>query len=72
MVTFGWRTASVPWTKKKGVSLVARLGEVRLPHSAHGSSSTHFSMLLQVIIGAGLETLRISALALSTWSLLSR
>jgi hypothetical protein len=31
-----------PCTKKKSVSLVARLGEVRLPHSVHGSSSIHF------------------------------
>jgi hypothetical protein len=36
------RTASAPYTMKKGVSPVARLGDVRLPHSAHGSSSIHF------------------------------
>jgi hypothetical protein len=38
----GARTASAPYTKKKGVSPVAQLGDVRLPHSAHGSSSIHF------------------------------
>jgi hypothetical protein len=31
-----------PYTMKKGVSPVALLGEVRLPHSAHESSSIHF------------------------------
>jgi hypothetical protein len=50
--------ASAPYTKKKGVSPVARLGDVRLPHSAHGSSSIHFfAMLLYAVIGAHLETL---------------
>jgi hypothetical protein len=42
MVTSGGRTASTPYTKKKGVTLVARVGDVWLPHSAHGSSSIHF------------------------------
>jgi hypothetical protein len=42
MVTSEGRTTSTPYTMKKGVSPVARLGEVRLPHSAHGSSSIHF------------------------------
>jgi hypothetical protein len=41
MVTSGGRTASAPYTMKKGVSPVARLGDVRLPHSAHGSSSIY-------------------------------
>jgi hypothetical protein len=42
MVTFGGRTVSTPYTMKKCVSLMARLGEVWLPHSAHESSSIHF------------------------------
>jgi hypothetical protein len=42
MVTPGEWMALAPYTKKKGVSLVARLGDVRLPHNAHGSSSIHF------------------------------
>jgi hypothetical protein len=42
MVTSEGRTASAPYTMKKGVSPVARMGEIRLPHSAHGSSSIHF------------------------------
>jgi hypothetical protein len=42
MVTSGGRTALAPYTMKKGVSPVAQLGEVRLPHSAHGSSSIYF------------------------------
>jgi hypothetical protein len=68
MVTSEGKTASAPYTKKKGVSpVLARLGEVRLPHSAHGSSSTHFfAMALQAIVCASLKTLSISALALST------
>jgi hypothetical protein len=41
-VTSGGRTASAPYTMKKGVSPVARQGEVRLPHTAHESSSIHF------------------------------
>jgi hypothetical protein len=41
-VTSGGRTTSAPYTMKKGVSLVAQLGDVQLPHSAHGSSSIHF------------------------------
>jgi hypothetical protein len=41
-VTSGGRIASAPYTKNKGVSLIARLGDVRLPHNAHGSSSIHF------------------------------
>jgi hypothetical protein len=32
-------TASTPYTKKKGISPVARLEDVRLAHSARGSSS---------------------------------
>jgi hypothetical protein len=39
---FRGRTALAPYTKKKVVSLVARLGDVLLPHSVHGSSSIHF------------------------------
>jgi hypothetical protein len=39
---FWGRTASAPYTKKKGVSPVARLGDVRLPHSMHESSLIHF------------------------------
>jgi hypothetical protein len=31
----------IPYTKKKGVSSVAQLGDVRLPHSAHESSLLH-------------------------------
>jgi hypothetical protein len=58
MVTSGGRTASTPYIEKKGVSPVARLGEVRLAHSAHGSSSTHFfAMLLQAIVCVSPETL---------------
>jgi hypothetical protein len=72
MVTFGGRTASAPYTMKKGVSPVARLGEVWLPHCAHGSSSIHFlpcffkSSYVRV-----LRPFSISALACSTYSLLS-
>jgi hypothetical protein len=36
---FRGRMASTSYTKKKGVSLMARLGDVQLPHSAHGTSS---------------------------------
>jgi hypothetical protein len=36
------RTTSALYTKKKGVSLVAELGELWLPHSMHESSSTYF------------------------------
>jgi hypothetical protein len=46
MVTSGGSTASAPYTMKKGVSLMARLGDVRLPHSVHGSSSIHFLAML--------------------------
>jgi hypothetical protein len=42
MVTFEGRTALAPYHKKKDVSPVAQLGEVRFPHTAHRSSSTHF------------------------------
>jgi hypothetical protein len=42
MVTSEGRMASAPYTKKKGVSPVARLGDIRLPYSAHKSSSIHF------------------------------
>jgi hypothetical protein len=57
MVIFEGRTASALNTKKKGVSPVGRLGNVCLPHSAHGSSSIHFAMLLQAIISVSLDTL---------------
>jgi hypothetical protein len=57
MVTSGGRTASTLYTKKKGVSPVSRLSDVRLTHSAHRSSSIHFfAMLLQAIIVARLQT----------------
>jgi hypothetical protein len=36
-------TASAPYTKKKGISLVAQFEGVRLAHSAHESSSIHLS-----------------------------
>jgi hypothetical protein len=39
MVTSGGIIASAPYNKKKCVSPVARLEDVRLDHSAHGSSS---------------------------------
>jgi hypothetical protein len=42
MVTSGGRTTSAPYTMKKCVSPMARLGDVQLPHSAHKSSSIHF------------------------------
>jgi hypothetical protein len=35
--------ASALYTKKKGVSPVARLGDVRLAHNTHGSSSIHLA-----------------------------
>jgi hypothetical protein len=58
MVTSEGRMSSSPYTKKKGVSPIAQLGDVRLSHSTHGSSSIHFfAMLLQAITGASLETL---------------
>jgi hypothetical protein len=46
MVTFGGRTTSAPYTKKKGVSLVARLGDVGYPimrTEAHLSTFCHAS-----------------------------
>jgi hypothetical protein len=42
MVTSEGRMASALYTMKKCISPVAQLGEVWLPHSAHGSSSIHF------------------------------
>jgi hypothetical protein len=39
----GGITASAPYTKKKGISPVALLEDVRLAHSAHGSSSIHLA-----------------------------
>jgi hypothetical protein len=72
IVTFEGRTASASYTMKKGVSPVARLGEVWLPHSAHGSSSIHF--LLCFFKPSKVWVLRpfsISALARSTYPLLS-
>jgi hypothetical protein len=42
MVTSGGSTTSTPYTMKNGVSPVARLGDVQLLYSAHGSSSIHF------------------------------
>jgi hypothetical protein len=44
MVIFGGRMASAPYNKKKGVSLVAQLGDVQLAHSMHGSSSIHLAL----------------------------
>jgi hypothetical protein len=44
----------VPVHQKKGVSPVAQLGDVQLPHSAHGSSSIHF---LPCFFSVSLETL---------------
>jgi hypothetical protein len=41
MVPSRGRTTSTPYTMKKGVSPVAWLGDVRFPHSVHGSSSIH-------------------------------
>jgi hypothetical protein len=38
---FWGRTASAPYTMKKRVSPMARLGDVRFPHSVQGSSSIH-------------------------------
>jgi hypothetical protein len=36
-------TALAPYTKKKGVSLVTQLEDVRLTHTAHESSSIHLA-----------------------------
>jgi hypothetical protein len=36
-------TVSATYTKKKGVSLMARLEDVQLAHSAHRSSSIHLA-----------------------------
>jgi hypothetical protein len=47
MVISRERIASTPYTKKKGVSPVARIGDVRLPQSAHESSSIHCSLNAQ-------------------------
>jgi hypothetical protein len=41
MVTSWGMIASSPYTKKKDISPVAQLEDVRLAHSAHGSSSIH-------------------------------
>jgi hypothetical protein len=41
MVTSGRRTTLAPFTMKKDISPVARLGDVRFPHIAHVSSSIH-------------------------------
>jgi hypothetical protein len=38
----GGPMALAPYTKKKGISPVAQLGDVHFLHSAHGSSSIHF------------------------------
>jgi hypothetical protein len=60
-----------PYTKKKGVSPMARLEDGRLAHSAHGSSSIHlapcFFKQSKVCV---LRPVRISTLALSTCPLL--
>jgi hypothetical protein len=72
MVTSGGRTASAPYTMKKGVSPMARLGDVQLPHSAHRSSSIH---LLPCFFKPSsvqvLSRFSIFALACSTYPLLS-
>jgi hypothetical protein len=39
----GGRQASAPYTRKNGVSPVARLGMVRFPHNTDGSSLTQFA-----------------------------
>jgi hypothetical protein len=65
-VTSGGSTTSAPYTKKKGVPPVARLGDVRLPHSVHGSSSTHFlPCVLKPSKVRVLRPLRIFALVLA-------
>jgi hypothetical protein len=38
----GGRQASASYTRKNGVSPVARLGVVRFPHNTDGSSLTQF------------------------------
>jgi hypothetical protein len=40
---FQGMTTSAPYTKKKDVSPMARLGDVRLAHNTHGSSSIHLA-----------------------------
>jgi hypothetical protein len=42
MIISEGRQASAPYTRKNGVSLVARLGVVRFPHRTEGSSLTQF------------------------------
>jgi hypothetical protein len=72
MVTLGGRTTSTPYTMKKGVSPVARLGDVRLPYSAHESSSIHFlPCFFKPSYVRVLSPFSIFALARSTCSLLS-
>jgi hypothetical protein len=68
MVTFGGGgTTSAPYTKKKVISPVARLGDVWLPHSAHESSSIHFlPCFFKPSYVRVLRPLMISALSLST------
>jgi hypothetical protein len=39
----GGRQASSPYTRKNGVSPVARLGVVRFPYNTDGSSPTQFA-----------------------------
>jgi hypothetical protein len=41
MVTYEEIMTSTPYTKKKGVSPMARLEDVRLAHSAHKNSLIH-------------------------------
>ena len=53
------RTASAPYTRKKGVSPVAGLGVVRLAHSTAGSSLIHpFPVLCENVVGPGFEPLQ--------------
>jgi hypothetical protein len=40
---FSGMMTSAPYTKKKGISLVAQLSDVQLAHNAHGSSSIHLA-----------------------------
>jgi hypothetical protein len=66
-------TVSALYTKKKGVSPMDWLEDVRLAHSAHGSSSIHLAQCFfkhsHVCV---MRHLSISALALLTCPLLSR
>jgi hypothetical protein len=55
-VTSGGRTASTPYTMKKGVSPVARLGDVWLPHPRKLINPLAV-MLFQVIICTSLKAL---------------